>query len=109
MAGSGKTIEGDSLVGQLGGAGHRGGATADFSPAFQRAIDTLDSSTLVAQLKVRGAADSIEPGVERSGTPGSLFEKKSKPAERPRADSSRLTSYDFNGYRPLRGLRCYWC
>jgi hypothetical protein len=47
------------------------------------------SSTWVLQLKVREADDSIKPGVERSGTPGSIFE--SKPAERPTADSSRLT------------------
>ena len=53
-------------------------ATAEFSPAFH-GDSMLDLSTGVRQLKVRDAADSIKPGVERSETPGSKFENKQTP------------------------------
>lgn len=36
--------------------------------------------------QVRGAADSIKPGVKRSGTPGTIDEIIQKPAKRPTAD-----------------------
>ena len=44
---------------------------------------------------VRGAGESVKPGVKRSGTPGTI-ERTNKPAKRAAAESWRC--------RPLRGL-----
>jgi len=39
---------------------------------------------LLTLIKARGAGDGIKPGVERSETPGTVIEKRLKPAERPK-------------------------
>jgi hypothetical protein len=58
--------------------------------------------------KVREADDGIKPGVERSGTPGSRFEK-SKPAERPTAESSRLTFCNLTAIGRFAGSASFGC
>src|SRR5688500_9501311 len=53
----------------------------------------------------RGAADSIKPGVKRSGTPGSSVQGKPlEPAERPLEVRILETSIRAFVCRPLRGL-----
>ena len=64
------------------------------------------------QKVVRGAHDSIKPGVKRSGTPGSRHEpiKRARgvgdsPLQKPSSHLER----SFNGGRPLRGLNDLMC